>query len=119
MLPQIYYLLVQLVHHLLPRLHSQHRVVTVHYFIHSPSRLVLQNEIHREMPFQNRAIMQGITSMFFRGARSYIVRNQNLFKMTVNGAKVRLIPPLMIALVATAVSPHHSILFSLITLVTG
>ena len=68
------------------------------------------------MPFRNRAIIQGITTMFFRGPRSFAARNPRLFTTMVNGAKVRMVPPTMIALVAAAVSLSQHILFLLITL---
>ena len=54
--------------------------------------------------------------MFFRGPRSFAIRNPDQFKTNVNGKMVHMVPPSMIALVAAAVSLGCCPLFLLLTL---
>ena len=56
------------------------------------------------MPFQHRAVILGLKSAFFRGPRSFAACNPDLFQVRINNKEVYVVPPSMIALVATAVS---------------
>ena len=65
--------------------------------------ILLQDSVNTSKPFQNKAIIRGLASAFFRGPRSFAARHQSEFQYNVNGNDVCLVPPSMIALVATAV----------------